>query len=288
MNMDVEGALDDAGDADSADAHAAGRIVQQNPVYQTFVCVGLIAFGVMHLLIGWIALQIAWGGQGSDQQASGTGALQELAQKPGGKIALMVCAVGLFVLVLWQLIEAAIGHTHVTGKQRLGRRLGSLSKVVTYAVIGSAAARIAFGGGGGGGESQQESLVAQIMQNPAGRVLIGVIGLVVIVVGVFGIVKGVRRTFTEDLDGGVPDWAKTMGTLGYCAKGIAVGIVGFLFVWSAITFNAQAAGNTDSALRAIVQQPFGPYLLTAMAAGMAAFGLFSFVWAFNARHEKAR
>lgn len=67
----MDGALDDAGDADSSDAHAAGRVVQQNPVYQVFVCVGLIAFGIMHLLIGWISLQIAWGGQGSDQQAVG-------------------------------------------------------------------------------------------------------------------------------------------------------------------------------------------------------------------------
>lgn len=281
----VDDKLDEAGDADSPDAEEAGRKVQQNPVYQAFVTVGLIAYGIVHLLIAWISLQIAWGG--SNQQASNTGALQELAEKPGGNIILAVCAVGLFMLVVWQLIEAAIGHTHVEGKKRLVKRLASVGKAVTYGVIGFTAAKVALGAGGGGGEQKQQSLIGAVMQNPAGRVLIVVVGLVVIAVGVGSIVKGVRRSFTEDLDGSVPHWAKVLGTIGYIAKGLAVVIVGFLFGWAAITFQPEAAGNTNSALRSLVDKPFGPYLLTAMAAGIAAFGLFSFVWAFNAKHEKA-
>lgn len=284
---DVDRALDKAGDADATEAHEAGRHVQQNPVYRGFVTVGLIAYGIVHLLIAWIAVQIAWGGQGSQQNASNTGALQNLASKPFGNVIVAVCAVGLFMLVLWQLIEAAIGHTHVEGKKRLVKRLASVGKAVTYAVIGVTATKVALGAGGGGGEQQQESLVGSVMQNPAGRVLIAVIGIAVIAVGVSQIVKGVRRSFTEDLDGGVSDAATALGVAGYCAKGVAVGVVGLLFLWSAIAFNPEAAGDTNSALRSIVEQPFGPWLLTLVAVGIACFGLFSFVWAFNAKHEKA-
>lgn len=281
---DVDSALDQAGDADASEAHQAGRKVQQNPVYQGFVTVGLIAYGIVHLLIAWIALQIAWGSSGG-QQASNTGALQELAEKPFGNIALMVCAVGLFMLVIWQGIEAAIGHTHRDGKERLGKRLGSVGKAITYAVIGFTAAKVAFGGGGG--EQKQESLVGTVLQMPAGAVLIVIAGVAILAVGIAQIVTGVRRTFCEDLDGSVPDWASYLGVAGYASKGVAVGIVGFLFGWAAITVNPEAAGDTNSALRSIVEQPFGPYLLTLMAAGIACFGLFCFVWAFNARHEKA-
>lgn len=282
-----EGAVDDAGNTDLAAAHDAGEKIQQNPVYRAFVSVGLVAYGLVHLLIAWIAVQIAWGGQDSGQQASNTGALSELASKPFGGVALVVCAVGLYALVLWQLIEAAIGHTHVSGRKRLGRRLGSVAKAVTYAVIGFSATRVLLGAGGGGGEQQQESLTAQIMQAPGGRIAIALLGLVVVGVGIFQIVKGIRRSFYQDLDGQVPGAGKVLGVVGYIAKGIAVGVVGFLFTWAAWQHNPEAAGDTNSALRSIVQQPFGPFLLSMVAAGIAAFGLFCFVWARYAKHEKA-
>lgn len=282
----VEHALDQAGQSDSDAAQRAGDKVDQSRTYRAFVTVGLLAYGFVHLLIAWIALQIAWGGKDSGDSASNSGALQELATKPGGAILLTICAVGLFVLVLWQLIEAAVGHNHLQGRTRLTKRLGSAGRAIIYGVIGFTAAK-AVTGSAGGGEQHQQGLVAQVMQNPAGRVLIGAIGIGVLAGGIFQIVKGVKQKFTEDLDGAVPDWAKALGTVGYCAKGVAIGIVGILFCWAAISFDPKAAGTTNSALRTLKQQPFGPYLLTLVALGIAAFGLFSFVWAFNARHEAA-
>ena len=41
--------------------------------------VGLIAYGVVHLLIGWLALQIAWGASAS-KSADTSGALRTLAR----------------------------------------------------------------------------------------------------------------------------------------------------------------------------------------------------------------
>jgi hypothetical protein len=45
--------------------------------------VGLIAYGVVYLLIGWLALQIAWGGSAS-KSADTSGALRTLADQPVG------------------------------------------------------------------------------------------------------------------------------------------------------------------------------------------------------------
>ncbi len=70
---------------------------------------GLIAYGVVHLLVGWLALQIAWGTSGGTS-ADTSGALQTLADQPFGEVLLWVAAVGLVALALWQVSEAIWGH----------------------------------------------------------------------------------------------------------------------------------------------------------------------------------
>jgi hypothetical protein len=66
---------------------------------------GLIAYGGVHLLIGWLAVQIAWGASDS-KSADTSGALKTLASQPFGKVLLWLVAVGLVALALWQASEA--------------------------------------------------------------------------------------------------------------------------------------------------------------------------------------
>ena len=71
------------------------------------------------------------------------------------------------------------------------------------------------------------------------------------------------------------------GKIGYIAKGIAVGLVGGLFVYAAFTQDPEKSGSTDKALHKVLQQPFGPWLLIALSLGIACYGLFQFA---RARH----
>jgi len=107
---------------------------------------------------------------------------------------------------------------------------------------------------------------------------------VVIGIGIAQIVKGVKQSFTEDLDRGTPPAVRRLGTVGYCAKGIALAIIGGLFVWAAITYDPDKAGGMDAALSTIRGQPFGSVLLTIMAVGIACFGIYCFFWAKMARY----
>jgi hypothetical protein len=84
--------------------------------------VGLIAYGVVHLLIGWLALHKAWGGWAS-KSADLSGALRTLAEQPFGKILLWLVAVGLMALALWQASEAIWGYRKHEGKRRWGMAL---------------------------------------------------------------------------------------------------------------------------------------------------------------------
>ena len=62
--------------------------------------VGLIAYGLVHVLIGWLAVQLAWFG-GSGESADQSGALATLAESPFGGPLLWVLGLGLFALALW-------------------------------------------------------------------------------------------------------------------------------------------------------------------------------------------
>ena len=242
--------------------------------YGIAITVGLIAYGVVYLLIAWIALQLAWGK--SSQEASQQGALQELADKPFGDVLLWIVAIGLFALVIWRAIELAYGHLD------LEKKVSSIGRGLVYLVLGISAVKVALGSSGSS-TSQQESLSARLMANGPGRVLVVVIGLAIIAVGVRDIYKAITKKFTEDLTGGVSETTILLGRIGYASKGVAFIVVGALFGWAAIAYDPKKAGGLDTALRTIKDQPFGSVLLTILALGIAAFGVYAFVWSRNAR-----
>jgi hypothetical protein len=68
-----------------------------------------------------------------------------------------------------------------------------------------------------------------------------------------------------------------LGQVGYPGKGVALGVVGGLLVHAAVTFDPADASGLDGALRTILDAPFGQFLLTLVAIGIAAFGAYLFV-----------
>lgn len=259
----------------------AGEKVQESKGFRALVGVGLVSYGAVHLMIGWIALHLAWVGGGD---ASGQGALQQLAQQPFGTLLLWVVVAGFAFLVFWQVIEAGSGHRDQQGRQRMIRRLGSAGRVIIYVALGVSAARIAAGAGSSSGQ-QEETITSRLLAMPFGRALVIIVGLSVVGAGIFLVVKGITQKFTAELDGSVRRWVKRLGSVGYMAKGFGMLLIGLLFEWAAVTHDPDKAGGLDAALKSLRDQPFGPLLLTAMALGLVCFGLFCFVWSRNAKHK---
>lgn len=260
--------------------------VRTKKSYQVLVAVGLVSYGIVHLVIAWIALQVAFSGRGD---ASSTGALRQLARQPFGFFLMVIMAVGLLTLVVWQTIEAVVGGPAAEDeKDRWKRRLRAAGRAVVYLVLAVTAAGLAMAargsGGGGGGGNAEETLTGRLLALPFGVVLVLIVAAVVAGVGVSKIVTGVKAKFTRDLRSGVSPTVRTLGTFGYVAKGIALVIIGILFAWAALSYDPNKAGGLDAALATIRSQPFGPVLLAAMAVGLASFGLFCFAWARNAKH----
>lgn len=264
-------------------ARDAGSEVQQHPAYRLLVTLGLVCYGAIHLLLGWLCIQIALGGGG---QASPDGALKNLVSKPLGNVLMIVFAIGLFTLVIWKLIEALFGYRHLDKAKKIRRKLSSVGRLVVYAALGASALSLAIGAGSSDSNQSARTASATLMAAPFGQELVGIVGLVVIGVGVYQVVKGVTRKFVrDDLDAGVAEWAKRLGMIGWAVKGVAIALVGLLFVWAAITFDPQKATGMDGALKTLQQQPFGMVLLIAMGLGFACFGVYCFAWSRNVDFE---
>lgn len=259
-------------------SNQAVRQAERSPAYGLMVRSGLAAYGVVHLAIAWVAGQLAWGK--TSEQASQQGALQELGQQPLGGVLLWVIAIGLFALTLWQGVEALAGHRGESGGKRVLMRLKSVGKAIVYAVLGVNAIAVAVGSGGGGGE---RTMTTRLMSAPFGRVLVAILGVAVLAVGVYHVIKAVTASFTDDLEGGVGSATIALGRAGYGSKGVALSLVGVLFGWAAITYDSNKAGGLDNALRRLRDQPAGPVLLTVVAVGIACFGVYCFVWARKAK-----
>lgn len=263
-------------------ARDASQQLRRTRGYPVLVAIGLLSYGVVHLLIAWIALQIAWGDGGD---ASQQGALSSLAKTAAGPVLLAVVALGMLTLALWQVVEALFGHGRVAQQHdkahRTRKRLSSAGRAVVYLLLGISAFRLVVGAGSSDG--QEDSLTNRLMGMPFGRVLVVVVAAGILAVGISQVLRGVKHKFTEDLTGDRTRSTLALGAAGYVAKGVALGVVAGLFVWAGVTYAPKKAGGLDAALHTVGSQPLGSVLLTVLALGFAAFGLYCFVWSRNAR-----
>ena len=190
-----------------------------------------------------------------------SGALKTLADQPFGKILLWLVAVGMVALALWQASEAIWGYRNRGGRQagpqagQQRRQGGALRRA------GGQRGPVALGSGSSSSQSQQEA-TSGVLAWPGGQVIVVVAGLIIIGVGVAGVVKGVKKSFAEEIDTSSmsPSARKAvarLGQVGYIARGLALGVVGGLLGYAALTFDAQQAKGLDGAMRTILEQPFG-------------------------------
>jgi len=238
-------------------------------------------YGVVHLIIAYLALRVAFGHSG--EQADQKGALQEVGSTSFGAVVLWVLAVGLFAYGLWQFMMAALSYHWVQKKgKRTRKRIAAVARGVIGISLGVYAVKLVTGSGGGqSGNQGQQEWTAKLLSLPAGRVLVAIVAAIVIGVAVAAVRRGVLRKFVQDLNldelpAGTQQWVRRLGMWGYIAKGVVLGIVGILLGVAAFQSNPSEAGGLDRALKTLAAQPFGTVTLVVVAVGLAAFGVYCF------------
>jgi NADH:ubiquinone oxidoreductase subunit 6 (subunit J) len=266
-------------------AEATASRAANSKVLEVLTRAGFIGYGVVHLLFAWLALQLAFGG--TTTQGDQSGALRELAAQPLGRVLVIAVAVGMLAMAIWQALEALVGHRVERGRERVFERLASVGRTLVYAYFAWLAYQMSKQATTSSADKQQD-LTQDLMGSTGGRWLVALAGLAIAVLGAGLVWYGLTKRFEKHLhtlrmSPGFRRTSRRLGMGGYTAKGVAYGIAGVLVVAAAATHDPNKARGLDAALRTLRDQSYGQVLLTLIAVGIAAFGVFCFV---QARYRK--
>jgi hypothetical protein len=237
---------------------------------------GLAGYAVVHFLLAFIALRLAFAGGGGS--STGQGALAQLAGDALGRWTLAVLAVGFAVLVLWQAVAGAVGYRDREGWPRHLMRFGAWCRIAVYGYLAWSSAGFALGGPSASGGSP-ESTTAKLLALPAGAWIVGAVGVVTIGIGIGLAVFGWRLGFEDQLD----EQARTsdrrisimvVGRVGYVAKGLALIVVGGLICWASWTKDPAKSGGLDEALYELLGGTLGTAAVVGVGLGIGCFGLY--------------
>lgn len=248
---------------------------QRSRTFRILARSGFAVLGLVHVVIGAIAVSVAVGAGGGE--ADQGGAMEQISRVPFGVVVLWVIVLGLFALGAWQVAEAFL-EQGPDAKKKWGRRAKDAGTALAYFATGATAAVYALGGSSDSSESTT-SLSATLLATPGGVFLLVLVGLAVAGIGVGFVVSGVRRTFERHLSlpaGRLGDGVRVLGLVGYLAKGVAVAVVGVLFVVAAFTHDPEKAGGLDAALKSLAALPFGQVILWLVGAGLIVYGVYCF------------
>lgn len=238
---------------------------------------GFLARGVVYVLIGVLAVEIAFGQGGTE--ADRQGALHQVAAQPFGLVMLWALAVGFGCMTLWRASLAVFGEN---GRKKTGSRLLSAARAVFYASVCWGTAAYAAGSGGqSGSDAKSQDWTASALKLPAGRILVALAGAVLIGAGVGIAVSAARRRFLKKLETSrmgvrTRQVVTGLGLGGGLARGAVFTGAGVFVLVAAVTFDPHRAKGMDATLRSFAHTPVGPWLLVLVALGLVLFGGFSF------------
>jgi hypothetical protein len=247
------------------------------PVY------GCIATGLSYIGVGTIAvLSFLKVREGGADESSMLAILNEVVV---GKILLWIIMVGTACYIVWRLFEAFTDpYGYGNDFSGLGRRSGIALSSVADLLIVNAAVKVLVGVGDiqRSGEPQEErEFVSNVLNEMWGAPAVTAIGVVVLVAAVVQLVYGVTRGYKERLD--IDHYSKTrrdtvhvLAWVGYCSRGIIVGITGFFLVKAAFTGDSDYVVNTDKAFDFIGDE-VGHLFFVLVALGTVCYGIFMFI-----------
>ena len=293
MATDATGSRQDAGRGTERRTGQQAQEAADSTSLRRLAALGLVGYALIHLLIGYLALALAWfqrsAANDGQRSTDSSGALALLARNPVGNALLWVLAVGLAALCLWQGSEVLRHHRHLppSGEERRDALLQVVKTVGTaafYGYLAVSAVRSALGHSQTRGK--QQHTVAGVLGWPGGQAIVTAVAVVVAAIGVYLAHKGVRSGFTDEIDldcfsRRVRAATRRVCQAGFVLKGVALVLVGVVVGWAALRVHPDRGDGMDGALRVIAGEPFGQWLLTAIALGLGAFAVYCLV---RARH----
>lgn len=261
------------------------------PLVQHIQRLGFLARGAVYAVVAALALALALGVAGGAATDS-RGALAALAATRVGRSLLLVLGVALAGLAVFFVVETLAPARHPSSAAwAIAMRVGNLGAAAGYALLAIAAERLGNGDPAGPADRHlARAWTRRALDEPGGRWLVLAIALVVMFVGARQAVRGLRRTFLEDLpQARLPPplrrWAGPIGAAGFSVQGAMFVLVGVFFAGAAILDTPWTATGFDGALALLAAQRWGPPVLAAVALGLFCYAAYSVI---EGRHRRLR
>ena len=276
---------------------SASRTSEYRPLNKTVE--GLARFGyatrgLIYFVIGLLTILLAFRyvARATDQQ----GAIAMIGKQPLGRLLLWLVLIGLVCYSLWGLILTIFNPLHKAHDVKgFAVRVGYLGSAVAYATLVFPTYRLISGEAqpaqNGVQQDQIQKFVAAVLAIPLGKWLVGIIGSIVILVGLYQCIQGFIPVFEKQilLVSLTPVQAKMvnfLGRFGTVSRGVIFSLIGIFLVVAAYMSNSKLAKGFDSAMTSILQQPFGRCLMGIIALGLISLGLYSLCVAIFFRLKK--
>lgn len=251
--------------------------------------VGYGARGFVYLSVGLLTLSAALIHRGD---AVGTrGAFGWLSDQPFGRVWLMLLAFGLVAFAAWRLLQAVCdadreGRTWRAIRKRTSQGFSGLGYLALAVSVIQVIIR-AYENMERIGAVENKEKAAMLLELPFGAWLLTGIGLAILGIGIANIVRSIREDFTEYLSCSekVCRRLAPIARAGYAARGMAYLPLGVIVALAGLRSQPHEVTSFGLALEALERQPTGSIILSITAAGLVAFGAFSFV---EARFRRIR
>jgi len=242
-----------------------------------FARFGIGTKGAVYLLIGGLTAWAAFGGGG--KKTGSDGALEYLIKQPFGQILLWIVVLGLLGYVFWRMYQTfADPEDKGADAKGIARRIGYFSSGIFYCFLIYSAASMLLGNSSSGGGGGQESFVQKLLNQEYGRWLVAAVALIFLGKALYQMFRAYSGKFKDkleetDMDEKARKVMILTGRAGYTARGLVIGVIAYLTVKAAISYDSSKAGGTKDAF-SFVQDEFGTIVLGIIALGLAAYGIF--------------
>jgi hypothetical protein len=283
----------------SAGNNPTGRLVAEHPGVVRFGKAGWFAKGAVYAVAGVLALVIVgeakgWSDSptGAQEEASPTGALRAVAHTGGGPLLLWLLAAGLLIYAAWRLVSALLPGGQSDAKAWV-TRVGYVVSCVIYVTLALTAYRLARSQPAQtDGNKKVTDFTTRAMDSTGGRVLVGLVGVIVLAVGLYQIGKGIKNDVDKELNLGGMSAERTkvtrwLGRVGEIGRGIGIGVVGVFLLLAAINYDAAEATGLDGALRRLATHSWGVAVVAVVGLGFLAYGVFCVATCTHRRLEAA-
>ncbi|HTV01939.1 MAG TPA: DUF1206 domain-containing protein [Luteitalea sp.] len=249
------------------------------------VRLGYAAKGIIYVLIGALALQLAIGDGGRLTDA--TGVLDYITGLPFGTPLLTMIGIGLLAYAGWEVMHAFVARPPFQDARAPVWRAFMSFKGVVYGALGLKALQLVVGNGGTRSRGP-EGYARDAMQLPLGDWLLVLAGIGVAIYGGHQLWIAWKDRIDDDMDrsrlrGEGLGWVLTVGRAGVAARGVVFIVTGLALARAGFDRRPSAASDTGEALQTLLLQPYGTALLALTAAGLVCFGAYQMLHARYAR-----